>query len=187
MLKIFLFPPKHLSNYLVCIQWAFLSPLSKDVNEFNKQILEILPEEKKVYFSYDSIAKSKDNKQFTHTDALADYLSLSHESGILSHKLELKFGCIYSLARNLSLKKVLVKNTRVVVRALHQYSVEIEVSTSQDGELHDHMFCLQGINFDFRPGFSPWIVRRQFPLQLAYATTFSSCQGLTLDRIVVDF
>ena len=28
--------------------------------------------------------------------------------------------------------------------------------------------------------------RKQFPLRLAYATTFNSCQGLTLDRAVID-
>jgi len=28
--------------------------------------------------------------------------------------------------------------------------------------------------------------RKQCPLRLAYATTFNSCQGLTLDRAVID-
>jgi len=28
--------------------------------------------------------------------------------------------------------------------------------------------------------------RKQFPLRLAYATTFNSCQGLTLDRAIID-
>ncbi|KIM65900.1 hypothetical protein SCLCIDRAFT_54687, partial [Scleroderma citrinum Foug A] len=30
------------------------------------------------------------------------------------------------------------------------------------------------------------LLRRQFPLAPAYATTFNSCQGLTLDRIGLD-
>ncbi|PCH43538.1 hypothetical protein WOLCODRAFT_75077 [Wolfiporia cocos MD-104 SS10] len=30
------------------------------------------------------------------------------------------------------------------------------------------------------------LVRRQFPLAPAYATTFNSCQGLTLDTVGVD-
>ena len=37
------------------------------------------------------------------------------------------------------------------------------------------------------PQHSSWtILRRQLPLRLAYATTFNSCQGLTLDRAIVD-
>ncbi|EJU03921.1 hypothetical protein DACRYDRAFT_49685, partial [Dacryopinax primogenitus] len=30
------------------------------------------------------------------------------------------------------------------------------------------------------------VIRVQLPLQLVYATTFHSCQGLTLDRTVLD-
>ncbi|KIK11055.1 hypothetical protein PISMIDRAFT_123396, partial [Pisolithus microcarpus 441] len=43
------------------------------------------------------------------------------------------------------------------------------------------------ISFDFIPPGSDWTVtRKQFPLRLAYATTFNGCQGLTLQRSVVD-
>ncbi|KAF7133746.1 hypothetical protein CNMCM5793_005100 [Aspergillus hiratsukae] len=49
------------------------------------------------------------------------------------------------------------------------------------------IFCLPRITFEFRPHRANWTVqRRQFPLRLAYATTFNSCQGLTLDRVVLD-
>jgi hypothetical protein len=48
-------------------------------------------------------------------------------------------------------------------------------------------FFLPRISFEFELRHSNWTVqRRQFPLQLAYATTFNSCQGLTLDRVVLD-
>ena len=43
------------------------------------------------------------------------------------------------------------------------------------------------INFSFQSARCPWTVdRRQFPLRLAYAITFNSCQGLTLDRVVLN-
>src|SRR5437764_6315201 len=48
-------------------------------------------------------------------------------------------------------------------------------------------YPLPRINFEFQPRFCPWTVqRRQFPLRLAYATTFNSCQGLTLDGAILD-
>ena len=48
-------------------------------------------------------------------------------------------------------------------------------------------FYLLRITFEFWPHRANWTVqRRQFPLRLAYATTFNSCQGLTLDRVVLD-
>ena len=51
----------------------------------------------------------------------------------------------------------------------------------------DNVFLLPRINFEFKPRHANWTVqRRQFPLRLAYASTLNSCQGLTLDRVVLD-
>src|SRR5947209_5340855 len=48
-------------------------------------------------------------------------------------------------------------------------------------------FLLPRILFEYQPKYCPWTIqRRQFPLRLAYATTFNSCQGLTLDKAVLD-
>lgn len=47
------------------------------------------------------------------------------------------------------------------------------------------IFCLPRITFEFGPRCANWTVRRgQFPLCLAYATTFNSFQGLKLDPVV---
>ncbi|KDQ54266.1 hypothetical protein JAAARDRAFT_135755 [Jaapia argillacea MUCL 33604] len=41
--------------------------------------------------------------------------------------------------------------------------------------------------FTFQPLHSSWTVnRQQYPLRLAYASTFNGCQGLTLERTVLD-
>ncbi len=45
-------------------------------------------------------------------------------------------------------------------------------------------FYLPLITFEFRTHRANWTVQRR--LRLAYATTFNSCQGLTLDRVVLD-
>jgi ATP-dependent exoDNAse (exonuclease V) alpha subunit len=50
------------------------------------------------------------------------------------------------------------------------------------------MFSLPRIRFNFHPPNSSWTADRlQFPLRLAYAATFHSCLGLTLDRAGLDF
>lgn len=49
------------------------------------------------------------------------------------------------------------------------------------------IYCLPRITFSFNPARSSWSVNcKQFPLRLAYATTFNGSQGLTLQRAVVD-
>ena len=125
-----------------------------------------------------------------HGDVLADYLAMLYEPGIPSHKLRLKVGAICTVARNLSIENGLVKNARIIVWQLHQYSVMVRLLPFQTSVLpsdNGQTFPFSRINFEFNPQHSSWtILRRQLPLRLAYATTFNSCHGLTLDRAVLD-
>ena len=43
----FLFPPDILNNPLASLRRAFLSPLNKHVDEFNDEVLRILPEQER--------------------------------------------------------------------------------------------------------------------------------------------
>ena len=88
---------------------------------------------------------------------------------------------------NLSIDEALVKNTRVIVRKLSRHVIEVETIPSNSNENSAQLFPLPQINFKFQLSYYPWTIqRRQFPLWLAYATTFNSCQGLTLDKAVLD-
>jgi hypothetical protein len=106
------------------------------------------------------------------------------EPGIPPHELHLKVGAVCGIMRNLSVEKGLVKSVRVRVVALHRYIVRVELLRDQSASLDDRFFYLPRVNFDFQPRQTIWTVeRRQFPLRLASATTFNSCQGLTLDQV----
>ena len=106
--------------------------------------------------------------------------------GVPPHALHLKEGAICLLMRNMSIEKGLVKNARVIVHRLHSRTIQIRVINNQTGQLGDTYF-LPRIRFDFSPPHVTWTIQRlQFPLKLAYATTFHSCLGLTLDKTVLD-
>lgn len=109
------------------------------------------------------------------------------EPGIPAHELTLKVGCLCVVMRNLSIDNGLVKNARVVVRALHERYVKVELLPNSSYIPQGNIFCFSRIIFEFQPIFCPWTVqRRQIPLRLAYSSTFNSCQGLTLNRAVID-
>ncbi|KAG2341610.1 hypothetical protein BDR05DRAFT_964999, partial [Suillus weaverae] len=58
---------------------------------------------------------------------------------------------------------------------LHQRFVEVQIPQTEE------IYCLPHITFAFNPTCSSWTVhRKQFPLRLAYATTFNGSQRLTL-------
>ncbi|KAF9232085.1 hypothetical protein BU15DRAFT_55416 [Melanogaster broomeanus] len=105
---------------------------------------------------------------------------LTH-TGIPPYRLDLKVHAICALQCNLSVDKGLVHNARVEITALHQRFIEVRL-------LNDNCtHCIPCITFTFSPPHSGWTINhKQFPLRLAYATTFNGCQGLTLTRTVLD-
>jgi hypothetical protein len=121
-----------------------------------------------------------------HNDLSPDHLALLTHNGVPPHLLRLKKGCVCTLMRNMSIKKGLVKNARVVIHELHRKFVEIRVINNRTGRLGD-IHCIPRIRFPFRPCHSSWTIHRlQLPLRLAYSCTFNGCVGLTLDKTVID-
>ena len=115
-----------------------------------------------------------------------EFLSLLKHTGIPPHHLQLKKGAVCCLMRNMSVRHNLVKNARVVIEQLGRRFIQIRVINNRTGRLGD-LQCLPRICFEFAPHQASWTVHRiQFPLRLAYATTFHGCAGLTLDRVVLD-
>jgi hypothetical protein len=147
-----------------------------------------------VHHSFDSIVENDDSNvdisgqrspSGYSPEALDDFLAQITSRDAPNHELHLKIGAVCSIMRNLSSAKGLVKNQRVViVRITARY---IEVRLLNRGHRPDTTHCIPRIMFDFRPSYVSYTVRRrQFPLRLAYSTTFNSCQGLTFDSVVID-
>ena len=137
-----------------------------------------------IYFSRDKIVESDTYDPSTRppSSTILDYLSLLNEPGIPPHRLVLKPTMVCSLMRNLSVEQGLVKNARVIIQHCEQHSIGVQLIHSNLPTIY-----LPRITFTFTPKGCCWNVkRRQFPLKPAYATTFNSCQGLTLDRVVLD-
>lgn len=103
--------------------------------------------------------------------------------GVPKHALKLKVGAVVILLRNLSVEKVLVKNAPVIVKVCTMRFIEVELL----GKCWDRVFCLPSIHFEFKPEYTSFtVIHLQFPLWLAYATMFNSCQGMALNKVVID-
>lgn len=118
-------------------------------------------------------------------ERMEDFLSLLTSPEAPPNELHLKIGATAVLMRNLSVSNALVKNQRVKIVGIHRRYIEIKLLRRTNRTAVTH--CIPRINFDFRPPFLAYTIRRrQFPIRMAYATTFNSCQGYTFDRIIVD-
>jgi hypothetical protein len=90
------------------------------------------------------------------------------------------------MMRNMSIRKGLVKNAWLIIEHLHDHYIQVQVIDNRSGLLGEPQ-CIPRIRFQFTPSYSSWTVHRvQYPLQLAYTTTFNGCSGLTLDKSIID-
>jgi PIF1-like helicase len=121
----FVFPADITCQSEKCIERAILSPFNQYVDQFNNTILDHLPGDTVTYFSSDHIEEDGE-EVVEHPTATPEFLNSLDEPGIPPHELKLKIGAICRLTRNFDASRGLTKNTRVIVRQLHRYSVEIE-------------------------------------------------------------
>jgi hypothetical protein len=90
--------------------------------------LQDLHSEEHTYLSSDGIEGDDGGDNTVVSDP--DFLNMLQEPGIPLHKLHLKVGAICRFTRNFDPSRGLTKNTRVIIRALFRYTVEIEAISS---------------------------------------------------------
>ena len=129
-----------------------------------------------IYYSSDSL-KEADDITLNVAQQTPEYLASLSDPNTPSHALPLKINAICAIQRNIAVEKGLVRNARVQIIALHRRFVEVR--KLDDNEVH----CLLRITFAFQPHGTDWtVIRKQFPLRLAYAVN-TSCHRPSHRRI----
>jgi ATP-dependent DNA helicase PIF1 len=190
----FVWPQIYIDNPYAGSGLCILAVTNKQVHIFNKKVLSKLNQVSKTYLASDSIQETPDfeddNILEEAESSLLDFYSVHDISGFPQHSLTLKIGSFCRILRNLSIDNGLVKNTRVVITGLgnHVISIRKVLVPGQFNENHERNkdIILPRITFIHHLRSGHTIRRKQFPLSLAYATTFNSCQGLTLDAVGCD-
>ncbi|KAE8225393.1 hypothetical protein CF319_g1841 [Tilletia indica] len=203
----FLFPPNVLEQPHLAVQRCFLSPLNLSIDQMNAEILKRLlgtlrkdihmltSKHSSLYHGLPNHTSSFPTDTMTARDAIKDgenandldiqtaldTLAEIPHTGIPGKELQLKNGQICSLLRNINVNEGLIKHARIVIDRINTRSITIRLLAT------NRTYTLPRITFTFTPRTSPFkIIRQQFPLRSAYASTFHSCQGLTLDRTIID-
>ena len=105
-------------------------------------------------------------------------------SGVPPHILPLKIGAVCFLERNLSVQDRLMHNSKVVVTALRDRFIEVQL-LDQQGPPESKLIPRTTFKETW-PGTGIVLERIQFPLRLAYAVTYNKSQGQTLEYVVLD-
>ena len=105
------------------------------------------------------------------------------KNGIPNHELILKIGDVCLVTR--ALKGVeIANNSRVLIVAIGEHTITVRTM----GENTERTIKIPQISFKFRLpyGKSYQMIRKQFPLRLAYAMTYNKSQSQTLSKVLLD-
>ncbi|EAU89145.1 helicase-like protein [Coprinopsis cinerea okayama7 len=180
----FVFPNGVLADPRRCVLRAILAPTNRQVDAYNDRMLDRLPGDRKRYFAADKIKESEE-ADLPPPEGILDYVMRNNLPGIPPHSISLKVGAVCRLLRNFSIDRGLVKNIRVVVTGLGTCLISVRVLNDMNMAGAEEVLILR-ITFEYFLHSGHTLARRQFPFAPTYATTFNSCQGLTLDRVGVD-
>ena len=128
------------------------------------------------------------NDKLPAPDAILDYVARQQLKGMPHHRLKIKIGGVYRLLQNFSIDQGLVKNICVIITGIGQHLISVQILKSTiQGIIEDNEdILIPRITFKDHLTSGHTLLQQQFPLMPAYATTFHSCQGLTLKKIAID-
>jgi ATP-dependent DNA helicase PIF1 len=154
---------------------AILSPRNVEVDAINTTMVDRMAGPAVHLYSADSVRD--DIASLLTSDALHS----AEASGVPSHALVLKVGCVVMALRNLAADAGVVNGARLLVIGISRHLVHtIVLKTGRP-------FFIPRINFDFEFGKTGiTICRRQFPLRLCYALTINKAQGQNLERTCIN-
>ncbi|XP_030069217.1 uncharacterized protein LOC115476778 [Microcaecilia unicolor] len=157
---------------------AILCPKNAHVDKINKAVLNILEGETITYLSSDSIHDSNDEE---HQLYPVEFLHEQTPTGMPCHKLHLKIGTKIILLRNLNIKRGLCNATRLIVKDLKTNLIISQVIT---GSTAGSIVFIPRIELTLsNTDLSFTLLRKQFPVKLAFAMTINKSQGQKFEKV----
>ena len=171
--------PHHVTN----VNSAILTATNESVDEWNTIVQAKNPNETYELYSHDSFCDVDDPHGYLSQCLSESVLNSFNANGVPTHELHLKVNDICLVTR--CMKAVdLATNTRVQIMSISNRIIRVRVLDDP----HRPHVLIPKIRFKFRLKYcqSYKMMRRQFPLRLAYSFNYNRAQGQTLHKVLLD-
>ena len=159
---------------------CIVTPFNVDKNFINSRVLERLVGDVRFYLGHDSIEEDTVKDKRDRAIYTPEHMAKLQPGNLPPRDLFLKLGALVILLKNLSIAKGLCNGTRMIVTEMREHVVICKVITgASKGEsiFINRMFNKTSQNLPVT------MVRRQFPLSLAYSLSIDKSQGQTFNQI----
>lgn len=146
------------------------------VDKINKEILNLMPGQKEIYYSLDT-PRDEDSSNMYPIDFLNAYTC----SGFPPHELELKENAIVILLRNLNQNQGLCNGTRLIIKNFRTNVIEAEIVSNKN--YGARVFLPKITLLPNQDDSTVQFKRKQFPIRLAFALTVNKSQGQTIKKV----
>jgi ATP-dependent DNA helicase PIF1 len=181
----FVYPQEILASPVRCLSRAILAPTNLQIDMYNDTILKRIVGETHTYVAADSLKEADESNLGSPTSVL-DYVSHHAPQGTPPHSVLIKVNSVFRLLRNFSVNRGIIKNACVIITGIGVHLVTIKKLIPNALFISAKDILIPCISFTANLSSSYTLTRQQFLLAPSYATTFNSCQGMTLDKSGLD-
>lgn len=167
---------------------------NKEADGFNNMCFELIKSESITFESEDKIEYYNEKQQLicieTNPDKWGDFGNVFNEDFRVPRDLKLKIGCRVMLLKNIDVKSKLANGSCGTVTDIANDVIVIKFDKGPSApvakaEFESFRYRKKSFGVDKGDSFKQRIVRKQFPVRLAYGITIHKSQGMTFDELVV--
>ena len=160
---------------------AVLAPLHDNVSLINDYMSELFPGEEVCYYSSDSVQFDAINQSDSEAEFPPEFLNNLKIGNFPDHALKLKIGMPVILLRNIDQAAGLCNGTRLLIRNLGTWSIDVEIVTRTN--VRNRVFLPRLTMSSEQKSLNFTLLRRQYPIALCFAMTINKSQGQTLKKV----
>ena len=166
----------HVNDAAYMVDRGIITPKNDDVDMLNEMIVNRLPGEERILYSFDSVEDDTRNLY------QQEFLNSISPSAMPPHQLTIKKGVPVMLLRNIDPKMGLCNGTKLTCRGSYNNLIDAEILSGQFAGTRVFLPRIS-IKSGENSGLPFEMIRKQFPVKLCFALTINKSQDQTIPNV----